>query len=55
VDFNDQRRGRLTLISDLLERIPDRRVPLQTVKFPALGHKPLREKFRGPLRPIPSV
>lgn len=54
VDFNEQRRGRLMLISDPLECIPDRRVPLQTVKFPPLGHQPLREKFRGPLRPIPG-
>jgi polyphosphate kinase 2 len=55
VDFNDQRRGRLTLISDLLARVPDRHVPHQTVKFPPLPGKPKREKFRGPLRPIPSV
>ncbi|MFI4932627.1 MAG: polyphosphate kinase 2 [Burkholderiales bacterium] len=55
VDFNDQRRGRLTLITDLLSRIPDRHVPLQRLKFPPLRGKPQREKFRGPLRPIPSV
>jgi len=55
VDFNDQRRGRLTLIRDLLARIPDRRVPLKPIKFPPLPHRPLKEKFRGPLRPIPSV
>ena len=39
----------------LLDRVPDRQVPHQLVKFPPLGHKPLREKFRGPLRPITSV
>ena len=55
VDFNDQRRGRLTLITDLLARIPDRHVPLPRLKFPPLRGKPQREKFRGPLRPIPSV
>ncbi|HSW24615.1 MAG TPA: polyphosphate kinase 2 [Burkholderiaceae bacterium] len=55
VDFNDQRRGRLTLINDLLARVPDRKVPQQVVKFPPLPGKPLREKFRGPLRPITSV
>ena len=55
VDFNDQRRGRLTLITDLLLRIPDRHVPLEPVKLPPLRGEALRENFRGPLRPIPSV
>jgi polyphosphate kinase len=55
VDFNDQHRGRLTLITDLLARIPDRHVPLQPIKLPPLKGKPLKEKFRGSLRPIPSV
>jgi len=55
VDFNDQHRGRLTLITDLLRRIPDQHVPQEVVKFPPLSGKPKREKFRGPLRPIPSV
>jgi len=55
VDFNDQRRGRLTLITDLLSRVPDRHVPQQAIRFPPLRDKPLREKFRGPLRPIPTV
>jgi polyphosphate kinase 2 len=55
VDFNDQRRGRLTLISDLLARVPDRHVPLPTIKFPPLHGKPMKEKFRGPLRPLASV
>ncbi len=55
VDFNDQRRGRLTLISDLLARVPDRKVPQQTLQFPPLSGKPQREKFRGPVKPIRSV
>ena len=55
VDFNDQRRGRLTLIADLLERVPDRKVPHQAVEFPPLPGPPKRERFRGPLRPIASV
>ena len=52
VDFNDQRRGRLALITDLLARIPERPVPETAVAFPALGHAPLRERFKGPLTPI---
>jgi len=55
VDFNDQRRGRLTLISNLLARVPDRKVPQTLVKFPPLRGKPQREKFRGPVKPIRSV
>jgi len=55
VDFNDQRRGRLTLISHLLARVPDRKVPQQAVQFPPLSSKPLLEKFRGPVKPIRSV
>ena len=53
VDFNDQRRGRLTLIRDLLDRLPNHAVPETLVDLPPLGHKPLRETFAGPLRPIP--
>jgi polyphosphate kinase len=52
VDFNDQRRGRLALIRDLLDRIPDRKVPENLIEFPPLDHAPLRETFSGPLRPI---
>jgi polyphosphate kinase 2 len=55
VDFNDQRRGRLTLMRHLLDHLPARKVPESKVEFPALKHAPLREKFRGPLKPIPSV
>jgi polyphosphate kinase 2 (PPK2 family) len=55
VDFNDQRRGRLTLIGDLLARVPDRKVPQAPLKFPPLRGKPQREKFRGPLKPIRSA
>jgi polyphosphate kinase 2 len=52
VDFNDQRAGRLTLIRDLLDRIPDRPVPQAKIDFPPLGHAPLKESFGTPLRPI---
>ena len=34
VDFNDQRRGRLTLVRDLLDRLPGKTVPVAQVKLP---------------------
>jgi polyphosphate kinase len=55
VDFNDQRRGRLTLIRHLLDQLPDHAVPETTVELPPLGHAPRKERFRGPLKPIPPV
>ncbi len=55
VDFNDQRRGRLTLIRHLLDHIPDRKVPEAKIEFPPLAHAPLVEEFRGPLEPIKSM
>ena len=55
VDFNDQRRGRLTLIHDLLQRLPDTALPEPSIDFPLLLGKPLRERFGGPLKPIKSV
>ncbi|RST29985.1 polyphosphate kinase 2 [Sphingomonas ginkgonis] len=53
VDFNDQRRGRLTLIRDLLDRLPDCTVPEEATDWPPLGHAPLDEDYRV-LEPIPS-
>jgi polyphosphate kinase 2 len=55
VDFNDQRRGRLTLIADLLTRIPDRKVPDEAIKWSRLPGKPQAERFNGPLKPVASV
>lgn len=52
VDFNDQRLGRLTLIRDLLDRVPDTHVELEPIAFAPLGHDPLVEEF-GDLKPIP--
>ena len=52
VDFNDQRRGRLTLIRHLLDAVPDHAVPDVTFDFPPLGHEPLLERFKGPLKPL---
>jgi polyphosphate kinase 2 len=52
VDFNDQRRGRLALIADLLARVPRRPVPEVEIEFPPLAHPPLKERFLTSLRPI---
>ncbi|MBS0200517.1 MAG: polyphosphate kinase 2 [Proteobacteria bacterium] len=53
VDFNDQKLGRLTLIRDLLDRLPDTRIPDDTIKLAALGGKLHRERY-GTLKPIKS-
>ncbi len=55
VDFNDQRRGRLTLIRHLLDHLPDVTVPQPKLRFPPLGHKPLTENFKSRLKPIRSL
>lgn len=46
VDFNDQKRGRLTLIRDFLDRLPDRPVPVPPLDLPPLGRDPSNEKFK---------
>jgi len=51
VDFNDQKLGRLTLIRNLLDRLPDTKVPDETLDWPTLDHPPLTERF-GMLQPI---
>ncbi len=53
VDFNDQRRGRLTLIRDFLSRIPDTHAEPEAVDFPDLGREPVKEKYKV-LKPIPD-
>ena len=55
VSFNDQRRGRLTLIRHLLDQLPDTALPEGQVDFPMLKPPLGRERFRGPLKPIRSV
>ncbi len=40
VDFNDQRRGRLNLIHDLVRRLPERIAPDKPLKLPKLARKP---------------
>ena len=53
VDFNDQRLGRLTLIRDLLDRLPDTKCEEKPIDWPALKGKPSKETF-GVLKPIPN-
>lgn len=52
VDFNDQPLGRLTLLRDLLDRVPDTELPLADIPWPPLGHAPSKEHY-GVLQPIP--
>ena len=54
VDFNDQALGRLTVLRDLLDRIPDTELPLAEIPWPTLSHKPSKERF-GVLQPIPNL
>jgi polyphosphate kinase 2 len=55
VDFNDQRLGRLTLIRHLLDHLPDTEVEARRIDFPPLPGKPQKEKFTGPVKPIPAL
>jgi polyphosphate kinase len=51
VDFNDQKRGRLALIRNLMGRLPEHEVPVPTVELPPLPGPALKERF-GVLKPI---
>lgn len=51
VDFNDQKHGRLTLIRDLLDRLPDTQVQPEPLDWPELGHAHYAADH-GMLRPI---
>ena len=51
VDFNDQRVGRLTMIRDLLDRLPDTRVPVEPLGLPPRRGKLHKERY-GVLKPI---
>ncbi len=53
VDFNDQRRGRLTLVRDLLDRLPIKPVEQKVPALPPLGESPAKEHF-GVIKPLPS-
>ena len=54
VDFNQQKRGRLNMIRDLLDRLPEQHVADQPLDFPPLSGEPDVERFRGPVKPIPG-
>jgi polyphosphate kinase len=54
VDFNDQRRGRLTLVRHLLDHLPYATVADTPIQLPPLPGKPGRERFTGPLKPVPG-
>jgi hypothetical protein len=45
--------GRLTLLRDLLDRVPDTELPLAEIPWPPLEDKPHKERF-GVLEPISS-
>ena len=52
VEFDDQKTGRLNLIRHMLDLIPDRKVPVAKIAFPALRGKPGKERYTGPVTPI---
>ena len=53
VDFNDQKHGRLTLIRNLLDRLPNTPVEPEALDFPPLGRQPARESY-SVIDPIPG-
>ena len=55
VDFNDQKRGRLTVIRHLLDALPEMKLPAAPIALPALKHAPEREHYDGPLKSIPDA
>jgi len=52
VEFNDQAVGRLTLLRDFLNRVPDTSLPAKEMDWPPLAGEPLKERYRA-LQPIP--
>ena len=51
VDFNDQKHGRLTLVRNLLDRLPDLQVAPEKIDFPELSREPQAERYTV-LKPI---
>jgi polyphosphate kinase 2 len=51
VEFDDQQVGRLTLLRDFLDRVPDVKLPLPDVDWPKLKKKPSKETY-AVLQPI---
>jgi len=52
IDFNDQAVGRLTLLRDFLNRVPDTTLPVKEMEWPDLSGEPLKERYRV-LQPLP--
>jgi polyphosphate kinase 2 len=52
VDFNDQKVGRLTLIRNLLDRLPDTSLPAPDLTLPSLKGAPKRESY-SVIEPLP--
>lgn len=52
VDYNHQKSGRLALVRNLLDRLPDVAVPVVQPEFEPLPGKPSKERY-GILEPIP--
>ena len=52
VEFNDQKRGRLNLIRDLLDRLPIPKLKDRDIDLPPLDGKPGKETFEGMVQPI---
>ena len=52
VEFDDQRLGRLNLIRHLLDLVPDSKLPNEPLELPPLASKPLKERYRGPVKPV---
>lgn len=55
IDFNDQPVGRLTLLRDFLDKLPDTKLPVADIPWPELTHEPRKESFRvlQPIRDYP--
>jgi polyphosphate kinase len=51
VDFNDQKRGRLTLLRNFLDRLPDTNLGPAELTLEPLGRDPQKETF-GVLKPL---
>ncbi|KQM68638.1 polyphosphate kinase 2 [Xylophilus sp. Leaf220] len=54
VDFNDQRAGRLTLLRDLLDRLPDTHIEDDPMALEPLVRKPLKERY-GVVKPLKTA
>jgi len=54
IEFNDQQVGRLTLLRDFLDRVPDTKLPFAQIDWPPLDHEPAKERyaFLEPIAPF---